>query len=176
MSEDQTAPAGSLRDGSSAVGSARSAGRSSKSGRSKFCKMTPDSFEDIDRYLQLSGRRKQTGGAEEATEINSPTLMDTIMQNSVMLGCMTFLMFVTLLCSSVPDLALWLAAIQVFGMMIAAFNWEGDQYLARGGKYRGCRICCQVTFILLPLCISGLLIWVAGTYTESQNYTVFQFR
>jgi len=101
-----------------------------------------------------------TSDDEGAAEVPERTLAEKIQDNMAVLGVFAFLFLLTLLGSIIEPLKIWLTAIQVFGIMFGGLNWEGDQYLARGGKYRGCRILCQAFFILFPLSIGCLLVWL----------------
>jgi len=77
-----------------------------------------------------------------------------------------FLLFISLLASSIQPLALWLSAIQVWSIFFAALKWESDQWLAKGGKYRGCRLLCQFCIIIIPGVIGSLLVFVASTFLQ----------
>ena len=130
--------------------------RSARTGgsHSSRLKMTPANFEDIDRYA-AGGKRKK---GEEEVEIPDPTLMDQIQQNAAALGCLAVLMLITLLASSIPGMGLWLAGLQVLAIGLMSVNWEGDQYLGRGGY----RICCQLFFVAFPIAIGVLILMIAG--------------
>ena len=116
--------------------------------------MTPASFDDIDRYA--AGGKKKPG--EEVQEIPELTLVEKIQQNAAALGCMAGLMLITLLASSIPGLGLWIAGLQVVAIGLVGVNWEGDQYMGRGG----CRLCCQAFFVIFPLALGVLIIVIAS--------------
>lgn len=139
-------------------------GKSGVSGKSsRSWKITPNTFEDIDKYVQGTimankrGDTAQEGGAEEET------LVEKMKQNSHVLYSLSFLVFISFLCSSVGTaVALWLCALQVLAIFASSIMWEEDQVLAKGGKFRPLRLLCQ--FLIVGICgtVTALLFWVAG--------------
>ena len=172
MSEDlaaQRTANGSLKDedNRSAQGSSRSRSSMGKSGVShksgKSWRITPPTFDDVDRYA-AGGKPK--AGAEEDGGMDEQTLAERLRASAHVLGVLVFLLFISLLASSIQPLALWLSAIQVWSIFFAALKWESDQWLAKGGKYRGCRLLCQFCIIIIPGVIGSLLVFVASTFLQ----------
>jgi len=89
--------------------------------------------------------------------------MDMITANANVLGVIVFLGVISVVCASIPALSLWLCALQALAIFAASFTWEEDQVLAKGGKYRGCRLLCQFLIVLLCGALSFLLFMVSGT-------------
>ena len=176
MSEDlaaQRTADGSVKDedNRSAVGSSRSRSSMGKSGVShksgKSWRITPPTFDDVDRYA-AGGKFK--AGAEEDGGMDEQTLAERLRASAHVLGFLLFLLFIALLASSIQPLALWLSAIQVWSIFFAALKWESDQWLAKGGKYRGCRLLCQLCIIIIPGVIGSLLVFVASTFLPTQPF------
>lgn len=157
---------GDVADNQSELHSARasSMGKSGVSGRSgrssRSWKMTPSSFEDIDKYAH--GGHHKKGAGDDDGGVAEESLVEKMKQNSHVLGAMSLLMLITLLCSIVPALALWLCALQVMAIFASSVQWEEDQVLAKGGKFRACRLLCQLVIVGLSGLVCALLFWVAG--------------
>ena len=118
---------GDVADNQSELHSARasSMGKSGVSGRSgrssRSWKMTPSSFEDIDKYAH--GGHHKKGAGDDDGGVAEESLVEKMKQNSHVLGAMSLLMLITLLCSIVPALALWLCALQVMAIFASSVQW-----------------------------------------------------
>jgi hypothetical protein len=152
--------------GGSAAPSRSSMGRSgvsSGTGSKRRWRTTPSTFSEIDAYEQRSARGRSKSTATDEEEVPEDTFVDKLKANSHIIGVMSFLMLLTLIGSSFMQAALWLSAIQVFGIFASALRWENDQWMARSGKY-GCRLICQFFIVIIPGFICGMLIFVASTF------------
>lgn len=89
--------------------------------------------------------------------------MDILKANPHIIGVFAFLMLITLIGSSFVQAALWLSALQVFGIFASALRWHPDQWIARSGKYGG-RLICQFFIVIIPGITCGMLIFVASTF------------
>ena len=145
----------------SSMGKSGVSGRSGKS--SKSWRVTPQSFEDIDKYARGHHKHSKGATADEEEGSAEETLMDKITANANVLGVIALLGVVSIVCASIPALSLWLCALQALVIFAASVTWEEDQVLAKGGKYRGCRLLCQ--FLIVALCgvLCFLLVMVSGT-------------
>lgn len=151
-------------------------GRSSRSGRS--WRVTPATFADVEKARsKQQGNRPGNSSADGAEQpdgpVEAPTLMQQIQDNAQTLGVLGFLIFVSLI-GTFPQVALWIAALQLGAMFCFALKWEDDQWLAKGrgtgiGKYRGCRLFCQFVLCVIPGLLTGFMLWVAVVNATKQD-------
>jgi len=78
------------------------------------------------------------------------------------------LLLISVVCSSVPQLALWLTAIQAMAIFGAGVRWEEDQIFGRGW-----RALAQLFVLLISGCMSALLTWAAGAHSRPNSCSLF---
>jgi len=134
-------------------------GRSAYSrGSSKSWKRTPSTFTEIERYAQY-GTTGQATGEGETPEVPEETFVERLQKNWITLAVITLLLIITMVASFVEELSIWVAFIQVFAIFLSTIRWEEDQVLAKGGKFRGCRLMCQFFIVIIPGALAGLMVF-----------------